>query len=199
MKKLLTATILSALLLTQFSIALAQDATPSAKRTGTPVTVRQRIDDRKELIASRSAELKARLALFKDKRKAALAEKISTNLNKINERITTQMLEHLTQIAKVLAKAEAKDEADPSVVEAKTAVTTATDAVEAQQQKDYTISIATESAARASVKAKRDELHTDLMSVHDLIMEARKATATAIASTSSMNEEEEEATESGQQ
>lgn len=177
----------------------AQDATSSTTRRE---KVQQKIDTRKENIenkiasmreklASREAALKAKLDTFKDKRKAQIAERVNTNLNKINENQTTQMGKHLEKMSEILAKLETRvnsgspDVKDPlaakaAIASARASIATASAAVSAQAEKDYTITLTSESKVRTDAQAMRDSLKTDITAVKALVIEAKQAVGNAI-------------------
>lgn len=145
----------------------------------------------KEKIATREAALKARLEKFKDKRKAEIAERVSTNLGKINQKQTSQMLKHLDKMSTLLDKLEARvnkstqDIKDPAAVKAAIAETrskiaSATAAVKSQSEKDYTLTVSTENKVRADAQALRNQLHADLQAVRKQVVEAKQSVANAI-------------------
>src|SRR3989338_5327093 len=68
--------------------------------------VENRISNIKEKLASRTAALKTRLQAFKDKKKAETAERVSTNLNALNQNQTAQMQKHLGNMSAILDKLE---------------------------------------------------------------------------------------------
>lgn len=183
--------------------ALAQDATSSTtNRDVRKEKVQQRVETRKEnvetriaaireKIASKEAALKLRLEAFKDKRKAQIAERVNTSLNKINQNQTSQMLKHLDKMSAILGKLEARvnqakpDIKDPQVArtaiaEAKAAIASASAAVSTQAENDYTIEVSTESKIRQDAQAQREKLHTDLKSVRQLVIDAKQKVANAI-------------------
>lgn len=173
----------------------AQDATSSAtKRGGLEVKkdkVESRISAMKEKLATREAALKAKLEAFKDKKKAEVADRVNTNLNKINQNQTNQMKRHLEKMSALLVKLETRvnnstsDIKDPQVSkaaieEARTAIATATEAVSAQAEKDYTLSITSESRVKTEAKTKRDELHKDIQTTRELVIKAKQSVGSAI-------------------
>lgn len=153
--------------------------------------IQEKIEDLKEKMASKTAVLKAKLAAFKDKRKAEIAERINTALNRINQIQTTQMQNHLNRMSLILNKLEARvNEGKPDIKDptaAKTAITsarsviaTASAAVSAQAQKDYTIQVTSETKVKIDTKLQRDKLHADLLSVRKSVIDAKQAVANAI-------------------
>ena len=197
--------------------SLAQTATsPGTTRKG---AVKERVETRKEKVetkitnirekaASREAVLREKLAAFKDKRKATVTEKVSTNLNRINENHTKMMLKFLSRASEILSKLEArvnqgtadiKDAAaaKTAIVDARASIATATDAVNAQAAKDYTITVSTETRVKVDAQAQRKHLHDDLAATRELVGDAKKAVATAIEAAKS-GTGAKEATPSGQ-
>lgn len=150
-----------------------------------------RIETIKDKVASREAILKAKLQKFKDQRKASLAEKINTSLNRVNQNQTTQMQKHLATMNTILGKlenrinAQTSDIKDPAaaktaIASARSAIASASALVTAQSQKDYTILITSESKVKADAKLQRDKLHTDLQTLRKAVMDAKQAVANAI-------------------
>ncbi len=173
---------------------IAQDATTPA--TTKKERVEQRKEARKDQVATREAALKEKLAKFKDQKKAQTAERINQNLNKINDRKTQNMSHHLDQMSQMLKRLETRiteaaklghdtSSATAALREAKGKVESAKAAVSTQAQKDYTITVTTESKIKDDAKTSRDALHTDLKAVHDQVTEARKAVSGAIRTTAS--------------
>lgn len=151
----------------------------------------KRLQEHKELMASKAVELKAKLAEFKDKKRAAIVEKVNTVLNIINTKRTDEMKKHLAKMSELLAKLEdrvdAKDAqgkdttaANAAIASASAAIASASSAVDAQALKDYTVTISSESAARADTKATRNRLHQDLQAVRKLVIDAKQALSNAI-------------------
>lgn len=146
----------------------------------------------RDKMASRAAELSKKLAKFKDKIKAGRVEKISTNLNTINSRRTTQMQEVLQKIASVLERIKTKTQeaagAGKDVAAVNTAISNlekewaeADAAVKAQADKDYSIVVNTESTVKTDASLARDSLRTDLQAAHTQVVEARQALANALS------------------
>ncbi len=143
-------------------------------------------------IASRGAQLKEKLAKFKDKKKAQIAERINDNLNKINERRTSQMMDHLSRLSNILdklgdrvnsAQQNGKDMsgANLAITDARVKIDAAEASVSAQKLKDYTIESTSESTIKADAQKMRNNLHVDLQDVHSLVVIARQAVAKAIS------------------
>lgn len=153
--------------------------------------VQERISTLKERMASREAALKERLLQFKDKKKAEVTERVSTNLNKINKNHTQMMLKFLNRASEILTKLETRvnqrsaDIKDPTaansaISEAKTAIMSATEAVNAQAEKDYTIVVSSESRVKVDTQAQRKKLHDDLAATREIVGDAKKAVSDAI-------------------
>lgn len=130
----------------------------------------------KEKIASKEAALKTRLQQFKNKKKAEIAERVNTNLNKINQNQTDQMKKHLDKMSAILDKLEARTAVDP----ARAVIASASAAVTAQAQNDYTIQVTTETKVRTDAQMQRTKLHSDLSSVRKAVIDAKQAVANAI-------------------
>ena len=191
------------LLVTLLSIAaypiFAQDATKAGTRRD---AVKQKVETRRENVdarvtalrekmASREAVLKAKLETFKDKRKAEITQRVSTNLNKINENHTQMMLKFLTRASEILTKLEnrvnqgtsdIKDKAaaKAAIADAKVAIDAAMQAVNSQASNDYTITVSSESRVKADAQNQRKKLHDDLGATRQLVGDAKKAVSNAI-------------------
>lgn len=157
--------------------------------------IKQRVEDKvasiKEKIASREAALRTKLQAFKDRKKAEIADRINTNLNKINQNQAEQMQKHLNRMSAILDKLEARvnqnkpDIKDPpaaraAIASARTTIATASSAVQAQALKDYTIQVTTEGRARLDAKAMRDKLHRDILALRKIVIDTKQAVANAI-------------------
>lgn len=151
----------------------------------------QKLEDMKAKIASREAAVKAKLQQFKDQRKASIALRVNTNLNKINQNQTDQMLKHLDKMTALLDKLEARVSsnspdiknpaaANQAISDAREAVANAKTAVQAQAQKDYTLQVSTETKIRTDAKSMRDQLHTDLSAVRKQVIAAKQKVADAV-------------------
>lgn len=199
MRTFLLALIFTFLLSATLQVAHAQESTSGATRKDRvkekvetrKENVKERVETRKERMASKEAALKTRLQNFKDKRKATVAEKVNTNLNAISTKRVEMMSKHLGKMTEILTKLETRvseagasgkdtSQATSAIAEAKTAIQKAQAALGAQAQKDYTITVTSESTVKADAKGVRDSLHTDLKATHDLVIAAKQAVANAI-------------------
>ncbi len=140
-----------------------------------------KIDLRRENLASKSAALKQKLARFKDKNKANRLELINTNLNDINSRKTKNMQESLDKISQILERLKSKastissSELDSAIAEVESKWSEASAAVEAQAAKDYTINLSTEATAASDAAAAKNALQSDLRATHTQVVEVRQA------------------------
>lgn len=168
--------------------------------------VETRVTAMKEKIATREATLKARLAAFKDKRKAEIAERVNTNLNKINQNQTDQMLKHLDRMSELLNKLEARvnsgspdikdaTAAKQAISDSKAKIAAAIEAVKAQAGIDYTLTVTSESKVKAEAQAMREKLRTDLQTVKKQVIDAKQSVSNAIRVAKA---QAKEATTSGQ-
>lgn len=151
-----------------------------------------RMEERKENMASRAGALKARLQAFKDKTKAITAERVSDNLTKINKQRTAEMNKQLDKMSGLVARLEKRvaevklKGTDTTVVESsiakvKEAITSARSAVKAQSEKDYTITVSSETNIKTDVKSSRNLLYNDLNAVHMQIVSVRKQLSETIS------------------
>lgn len=149
------------------------------------------LSDFREKAASRAAELKQKLANFRDQRKATLAEKINTNLTKINQNRVDHFNKVLDVMSGILDKVSEKASKDASasaatsdaqkaIEDAKTAIQQARANVTTQSERDYTIQVNSETTVRADAKAARDKLVKDLKDTTQTVVDAKKAVAKAI-------------------
>lgn len=174
--------------------------------------VEDQIAAMREKLASRAALLKTKLQAFKDQNKAMIAERVSTNLNQINQNQTTQMQKNLDTMSSILDKLEARvnlrapeikdpTTAQAAVASARSVIATASAAVSVQAQKDYTIQVTTETRIRTDAKSMRDKLHTDILATRKGVIDAKQAVANAIrtAVSGSLSGTEKEGTSSGRQ
>lgn len=156
--------------------------------------VAEKIDSVKERVASREAALKTKLAKFKDKKKALVAERVGANLSKVNEKRTTHYTNVLTKLTDILARLEARvnqasaggkdtTAAVNAIGEARVSIASAKIVVDAQSAKEYTITATSEAKIRSDAQAVRDNLHTDLKATHALVVIARQSVAEAISTT----------------
>ncbi len=183
--------VLTLLLVIFATVVLAEDATGTTttrpQRLKEIVEVRRenvenRIANIKEKFATREAALKARLETFKNKQKAQIAERVSTNLNKINQNQTDIMIKHLERMSQLLDKLENRNPqaARTGIARARDAIASASAAVNVQADKDYTLQLTTESKIRADSQNQRQKLHDDLKAVRLLVIEAKQAVGNAI-------------------
>ncbi|MBI2597503.1 hypothetical protein HYW41_05075 [Candidatus Daviesbacteria bacterium] len=153
--------------------------------------IQNRIGPVKAKIASREANFKNKLLIFKDKRKAEIVDRVNTNLNKVNQNQTAQMKRHLGLMTTLLDKLEARvnkksaDIKDPqvaknSIADARSKIASALAAVNAQAEKDYTLQITSEPKVKADAQTARTQLRTDLISVRKQVIDAKQAVANAI-------------------
>lgn len=177
--------------------------------------VSDKIEALREKIASKEAALKTKLQAFKDRKKADLAERVNINLNKINQNQTTAMKKHLDKISAILDRLEARvgsgkpDIKDPTaartaITAARAAIASASAGVSAQSLNNYTIQVTSEGRIGLDAKIQRDKLHTDILAVRQLVIDAKQSVANAIRVAKSgpppiTRESEKEGTKSGQQ
>lgn len=185
-----TAVLISSIIVSFFSnTAFAIDA--SSIGTTRVDRIQRRVETRQEKMASREAQLRAKLQNFKDKRKAEIADRVNTNLNRINQNQTQQMLKHLEKMTTILNRLEARvnqgtpDIKDPAaakeaIASASASIASATSAVQTQALNDYTITVTSEATVKANAKASRDKLHADLVAVRKQVIDAKKSVSNAI-------------------
>lgn len=143
-------------------------------------------------VSTREAQMKQKLARFKDQQKAQIAGNVTTNFNTINQNYTTAMLNHLNNLSQILVKLEARlvqapqaintSEASIAINAAKDSINTSNSTLNLQLQKDYSISATSEGALKSEMMETRMRLKNDLQSNKDLIMQSRQSVLEAIES-----------------
>ncbi len=151
------------------------------------------LDSSSSGIASRSAQLRLKVATFRNKTKADLLLKISDNLNTINQKRTDEMMKRLEMMTQLVGKLQniiAQDPNNPalsksqsSLEQATTAINNAKSAVSAQAELDYTINVASEAGIKADAQAARGKLFTDLRTTNEQVIQARQTLSTIIQTT----------------
>lgn len=182
--------------------AFAADSTPSTTRKD---LIKEKVETRKEVtqtkqttiqnlkeqMATREAALKLKLKAFRDKKKATVAERVSTNLNNINAQRTAQMTKTLSTMSSILTRLETRvnsatpDIKDPAaaklaIANAKAAIASAQSSVTTQSQKDYTLTISSETKAKQEAQTTRDQLQSDLKTTRATVIAAKQAVINVI-------------------
>lgn len=158
--------------------------------------IEEKIASMREKIASKEAALRLRLQSFKDQKKAEIAERVNTTLNRINQNRTNQMQKHLDKMSELLNRLEARINngkpgiKDPAaarvaIASARDSISSASAAVSEQALKDYTIAVISEARIGRDAKTQRDKLHSDLLALRRMIIDAKQAVANAIRITKS--------------
>lgn len=189
-----------------FSFTLSIPCAVLAKESTSGATRQEKIEARKEKPATREATLRKKLDAFRNREKAEVVDRVNTNLNGINRKQTRQMTKHLDKMSALLDKLAVRvnsgspDVKDPAaagaaIADAKTALDAASAAVKAQAEKDYTLQITSESRVKADAQKVRENLHTDLKALRQLVIDAKQAVANAIRVSKGLRKE---ATSSGQ-
>lgn len=164
----------------------------------------------KEKMASREAALRLKLDAFKDQRKAAVAQRVNTNLNRINQNQTAAMQKHLDNMSSILNKLETRvnsgspDIKDPTqartlIASARATIATTSAAVKLQSEKDYTIVVTSETKIKADATAQRQQLHKDLLALRKQVIDAKQSVSNAVrvAKSGKLDIPKKEATQSG--
>lgn len=123
----------------------------------------------KDDIKERRAIFKDNLKKIKDEKKKLIVEKLDVRFNEVNAKRTAQMTTHLDKMSEILTKVTG-DTASASL-----AIQTARDAVTAQSEKTYVVTISSEANLKMDVGKVRSQLEADLKSVNELVIAARKA------------------------
>jgi hypothetical protein len=132
-----------------------------------------------------------KLTTFKDQVKAERVNRIETLFTTINTNRTAEMEKRLETMDSILTKLDTtiadieKNGKDTTAVkqaiaDTRTALAAAKQAVEAQSQKDYTITISSESTVKTDIMPVRESLYTDLQTVHQHVAVVREKLVGAI-------------------
>lgn len=151
------------LLLLLASPALAEDATRSGKK----------------------AEWRERITQIRDEKKKEILEHVSNQLNLINDRATTAMLNHLARIQALLDKIKARvPTVDTAAAQAK--IDEAKAAVETQAVKEYVIEFSSEAGLRVGASTAKTTLRADIKAVREKVRLARQAVVDVLKAAKSL-------------
>jgi hypothetical protein len=137
-----------------------------------------RWESRKEAMDDWHTQLKARLATFKDKTKAEIAERIQTNLDALNARMTAHFDTQLETMVSIMVRVAAGDvngDGAAEIAAANDAIASAQAANDDQADNTYPVSVSSETTVKADVGAARQKLHDDLKKVSEEVKAAREA------------------------
>lgn len=164
-------------------------SSPSPKPTRIERKV-ERIETVREKIASREAKLKERISTIRDKKKAAIVERSSTRLTRINEQKTQQVQKHLEKMNDILArlkkrveeKGAGKDitEAQRAIAVAESKIAAAKEVATAQSAEIYTPTASDKTKLKEELRALQQDIKSDLETLNNSIKEAKQALQTAI-------------------
>ena len=187
------------------SIAMFAGAqTPTDSTTGSSTREQMR-QERQSQIEAKRAELQARMTTIRDERKKQAVERIYTQVNKLNERMTGHFTNVLDQIDEMLDRVEnrmSKAEANgldvstvtPEIANAEAVIALARASVQTQAAKVYAVqTTGDETTLRSEVGKTRQALHADLTAVREKVKAARDAVrkaAVALAQIPRANEVE---------
>lgn len=170
--------------------ATAVEPTVGAKKTPVRDAMKANKEVMKDKIATAKEEFRTKLATIKDERKKTVVENIDSKIAGINERRTTQFSEHLAKLTGIIdrisskeavLKTEGKDTAKlmAAIVAAKSAISKAQAANDAQKAKTYTANITTDELLKSAIGATLNQFQTDLRAVFNLVKAARSAVMAA--------------------
>ena len=197
------------------ALALPVSAYEQTASTTLREKMQERMDQAHQRMETRKEELKDKLAAIRDQRKAQIAERVQTNLSKLNERMVnhfTKLLDKLEEILERIQKRADKaaergldvSAVNAAIEKAHDAIADARAAITGQADNTYPVEATDDEHLRADVAKARKALNDDLKKVFRAVKAAREAVhaaATALAhiprgdhktasSTSSENEHE---------
>lgn len=184
------------------SHAVGQVATDAAT---SPLNKRQAVKDRRAekkeaLDASRSArkeefkqkreEFKLKLQAIRDEKKQAVVERIDAKIATVNANRTARMSEAISRMRSVLEKIQEKGDAaktedkdtttlDAAIATSETALENAQIAVDAQADKEYIVTIESDTTLKSTVGKTVKQLQQDLQDTHKLVVDAKQAVMNA--------------------
>jgi len=185
--------------------------------------VRDRVETRRAEIAEnmevRRSEFQVRVSEIRDANRQRLILKLAERFNNVNEKWTSHWTRVLNRFSEILTKMEERvahiaDQTDKdtsavlaAIADAKDAIASAQDAVNAQAAKVYVPEIDDETSIGQNMHTLIEEFHTDLKAVLAEVQTARRSMTNALSSLKTMagsdggstgNEEvDQNATESG--
>lgn len=168
MKKILIAL---SLLVLAVSPTLAIEATRSAK-------IGERLEQRQE----RRQEFKDKLIQIRDEKKRQILERISNQLQFINDKAVKAMLNHLERLQALLEKIKTR-KPETNTTNTQTKINEAKTAVEAQADKEYIIEFSGEAGLRVGASTAKTKLRADLKFVKEKVRLARQAVVDLLKTT----------------
>lgn len=133
--------------------------------------IKDRVQAKREAVATKRAEFKAKVQTIRDQKKKALVERIDAKLANANTKHTDRFTQVLNNLQTILDKMSE----DTDKTEGQAAIDAAKLAVENQAAKTYTITISTENSLRSDVGAVTSQFRLDLMATHKLVIDAKQA------------------------
>jgi hypothetical protein len=186
MRKIIAVSVLG-LSLAMFAGAQTPTSTYPGGNTATSSAAAQMRQDRQSQIEARRTELQAKLQSIRDERKKQAVDRIYTNVNALNERMTNHFTNVLNQIDEMLNRVNSRaskgetnglnvSAAKTEITNAQNALALARDAVKTQAEKVYAVQITgNETTLRSDVGKTRAAFHHDLVAVRDVVKAARDA------------------------
>lgn len=142
-------------------------------------------EEAKMRVKATREELKKKIDGLRDEKKKERAKRLDEQLNRLNERWTTHFTNVLSRLESVLGKIKIrKDKAaslgkdltavDTAIAAAESVIASTRSAVEAQAQKDYTVTFTSEEQLKEAFRAAKKQLHQDLTSLRDGAMKSAR-------------------------
>lgn len=203
-------TLLLAVFLAAPALAVeGNSASPAAKRPLPLQRLENRVENRienrqekleaaKEALEKRKAEIEAKreafktkLAAVRDQKKQTIVTRVDEKLSRINKNRVAHWQKVLTRLEEVLGKVEKMTTnlktkgqdvtaVEEAITKAKGALAAAKEAVAAQGEKEYIITVTSETTLRINVGQAIKTEQTDLQAVLKTVNEARKQVGNAI-------------------
>lgn len=166
-------------------------------------TAKKRIEavreEAKKAAEKKHAELKDKISKLRDEKKKQIATRLDEQMARLNVQWINHFNNTLNRLSEILSKVELRaDKAGANgkdvaavrtaIQNAKSAITTARNAVETQAKKTYTATFTSEGKLGAAFKAVKEQLHKDLFGLRDGTMKsAREAVQNSLQALKSLN------------
>ncbi len=146
----------------------------------------QKREESREKFQMQREEFKENVKTIRDENKRSMVESIDTRINELNVSHTERLENVLSKIMDILERIEEKvlarqeegennEDLKEAIEEAKTIISSATEAITAQAGKEYLIDTSDEMNLREEVKKTFSTFKMDIIAVHEKVKAAREA------------------------